>query len=97
METMEKYIRLEIPAAWVQGLFPQTSDSIREAIRLGLHQLKIQEALKLYQAGGVSLGYAAEKMGLSKRELIREARSRGIEPLFDEQTICEETGKCHPE
>jgi predicted HTH domain antitoxin len=46
----------------------------------------------MYQIGADSLGYAAEKTGLSKRDLIREAHTRGIEPPFDEQTVCEELG-----
>jgi len=46
----------------------------------------------MYQAGAGSLGYVAEKAGLSKRDLIREARARGVEPPFDEQTVREELG-----
>jgi hypothetical protein len=46
----------------------------------------------MYRAGVGSLGYVAERTGLSKRDLIREARVRGIEPSFDEQTVREELG-----
>lgn len=34
--------------------------------------------------------YIAEQVGLSKRDLIREARMRGIEPDFSEETVQEE-------
>jgi predicted HTH domain antitoxin len=57
-----------------------------------IDQLKVRRALEMYQIGADSLGYAAEKTGLSKRDLIREAHTRGIEPPFDEQTVCEELG-----
>jgi hypothetical protein len=48
-----------------------------------IDQLKVRRALEMHQAGTDSLGYAAEKVGLSKRDLIREAHTRGIEPPFD--------------
>jgi hypothetical protein len=43
-----------------------------------------------YRDGVGSLGYIAEQLGLSKRDLIREARMRGIEPDFSEETGQEE-------
>jgi hypothetical protein len=54
---------------------------------LGIYQFKVRQALEMYQAGVGSLGYVAEKVGLFKQDLIREARARGIEPPFDEQTV----------
>lgn len=89
---MEKVIRVEIPEQWLQGLDWDQRTVVQEIIQLGTHQLKIRRALELYQAGVGSLGYVAERVGLSKRDLIREARSRGIEPPFDEQTVREELG-----
>jgi predicted HTH domain antitoxin len=88
---MEKVISVEIPEQWLQGLdWDQTM--VQEIIQLGTYQLKVRQALEMYQAGVGSLGYVAEKAGLSKRDLIGEARSRGIEPPFDEQTVREELG-----
>ena len=89
---MEKVISVEIPEQWLQGLDWDQRTVVQEIIQLGTHQLKIRRALELYQAGVGSLGYVAERVGLSKRDLIREARSRGIEPPFDEQTVREELG-----
>lgn len=65
---------------------------MQEIIQLGIHQFKVRRALEMYQAGIGSLGYVAEKVGLSKRELIHEARSRGMEPSFDEESVREELG-----
>lgn len=90
---MRDHITVEIPQQWVQGLDWEQDAILEEIIQLGIRQLKIRRALALYRVGNVSLVYAAEKMGLPKRELIREARAQGIEPAFDEQAVREELGK----
>jgi predicted HTH domain antitoxin len=87
---MEQVITLEIPARWVQDLDLGQAAVMQDIIQLGVYQFKVRRALEMYQAGIGSLGYVAEKVGLSKRDLIREARARGIEPVFDEQTVREE-------
>ena len=89
---MEKTITMEIPEQWLQDLDLDQRMVMQEIVRLGVHQFKVRRALEMYQAGTGSLGYVAEKTGLSKRDLIREARARGIEPSFDEQTVREELG-----
>jgi predicted HTH domain antitoxin len=89
---MEQVITVEIPRAWVEDLDWGQTGLIQEIIRLGIQQLKVRRALEMYQAGAGSLGYVAEQVDLSKRDLIREARARGIEPPFDEQTVREELG-----
>jgi predicted HTH domain antitoxin len=89
---MEKTITMEIPEKWLQDLDLEQGMVIQEIVRLGVHQFKVRRALEMYQAGAGSLGYVAERTGLSKRDLIREARARGIEPSFDEQTLREELG-----
>ena len=85
-----KTIQLEIPETWLQDFDPDQSTMLHEVIRLGIYQLKVQEALEIYKAGHGSIGYAAEKAGVSKRDLVREARSRGIEPPFDQEMVQEE-------
>ena len=89
---MDKIVTVEIPEDWLQGLDWDQGAVMREVIQLGTYQLRVRQALEMYRAGAVSLGYVAERTGLSKRELIREARARGIEPSFDEQTVQEELG-----
>jgi predicted HTH domain antitoxin len=92
MEAVEKVVTLEIPEQWLQGLDWDRTTVMQEIIRLGIYQFKVRRSLEMYQTGAGSLGYLAERAGLSKRDLIREARARGIEPSFDEQTIREELG-----
>lgn len=90
---MEKNITIEIPQEWVQGLEWDEGVLLQEIVQLGIRQLKVRHALGLYKSSNVSLGYAAQQAGISKRELIIEARVRGIEPPFDEQTVREELGQ----
>ena len=89
---MEKTIKVEIPEQWLEGLDWDQGVVVQEIIQLGTYQWKVRRALGMYEAGAGSLGYVAEQAGLSKRDLIREARARGIEPLFDEETVREELG-----
>ena len=89
---MTKTITVEIPEPLMRDLDLDQAAVVQEVIQLGVHQYKVQQALRLYQAGAGSLGYVAEQAGLAKRDLVREARARGIEPDFDEQTVHEELG-----
>ena len=82
---MEKVVTIEVPEQWVEGLELDQEAVIQEIIQLGTYQLRVRRALDMYRAGAGSLGYVAERAGLSKRDLIREARVRGIEPSFDEE------------
>jgi len=90
---MAKTVTVEIPEQWLQGLDWSQGAMMQEIIQLGMHEFKVQRALEMYQAGIGSLGFVADKVGISKRDLIREARSRGIEPLFDEETVREDLAK----
>ncbi len=89
---MEKVIKVEIPEQWLQGLEWGQAAVVQEIIQLGIYHFKVRRALEMYQAGAGSLGYVAQEVGLTKGDLIREARTRGIEPPFDEQTVQEELG-----
>ncbi len=63
----------------------QYRDRIREVIALGLLQLKAQEALALYARGVVSLERAAEIAGLSRQEMVHQARAQDIQPRWTEE------------
>ena len=65
-------------------------DRLGELLLLGLSQIKIQEALLLYQRGLVSFGRAAELAQLSEQEMIRQARAFGVVPHWSEKTAEEE-------
>jgi len=86
---MESTIAMEVPRQWLEGI-PEEQMTLQQIFRMGLHQYKVQRALRLYREGIGSLGYIADYLGLSKRDLIQEARTRGIEPDFSEETVREE-------
>lgn len=65
-------------------------DRMGELLMLGLSQIKIQEALLIYQRGLVSLGRAAELARVSEREMIHQARAAGMSPTFNEEILSEE-------
>lgn len=85
METM----MIEIPDELVQEFKPY-KDRLREVFLLGLLQLKVQEALLLYRRGLVSFARAAELAGLSRLEMIRQARAFGVQPRWSERMVQEE-------
>jgi hypothetical protein len=86
---MEKTVVMQIPRHWLEGV-PEEPVTLQQIFRLGLYQYKVERALALYRDGVGSLGYVAEQLGLSKRDLIREARARGVDPDYSEETVQEE-------
>lgn len=86
---MEQEITVKIPIDWIEGLTVEEL-TLKQIFRLGIHQYKVERALKLYLDGVGSLGYIAEHIGISKRELISEARHRNIAPKFSDETVSEE-------
>jgi predicted HTH domain antitoxin len=90
---MTQTIPMEIPADWVEGLEGDPTLLMQELVQLGIHQFKVRRSVEMYRAGVGSLGYIAEKLNISKRDLILELRVRGIQPVFDEQTVKQELGE----
>jgi hypothetical protein len=86
---MEQDITVKIPRGWIKGL-PEEELTLKQIIRLGIHQYKMERAIQLYRDGVGSIGYVAEQIGLNKQKLIQEARRHKIDPEFSEQTIKEE-------
>ena len=91
---MEQDITVKIPRTWIKGL-PEEELTLKQIIRLGIHQYKVERAIQLYREGVGSLGYVAEQTGLNKQDLIREARHHNIDLEYSEQTIKEELSKWH--
>lgn len=85
---MQKMI-VEIPDELVSQFTPY-QDRLPELMLLGLHQVKAQEALLLYGRGLISFARAAELAGLSRAEMIRQARASGVRPRWSEQMVQEE-------
>lgn len=85
-------IIIEIPEKFVKDI-KLNNRTLKDALKRGLLQIKIDNILKKYQRGEMSLGYAAKVIGVSKQEMIRQAYARGINPSLSEDTFREEIGK----
>ena len=88
---MEQTISIDIPRSWISGV-PEERHILQHVFRLGIHQYQLERALQLYRDNVGSIGYIAEQVHLSKHDLIREFRARGIEPEFSDVTLREELG-----
>ena len=85
---MEK-LEINVPDELAGELRPY-QDRIQDVLVLGLRQVKIDEALDLYDRGFISFGRAVELAGIQREELVREARAAGIGPRWIEETVREE-------
>lgn len=65
-------------------------DKIGELLLLGLSQMKIEEAIILYQRNIVSFARAAELAGISQEDMMKQAKARGIEPHWSDKMVKEE-------
>jgi len=86
---MEQTVVMEVPRTWLEGISDEPL-TLQEIFRVGLYHYKVERALRLYREGVGSLGFLAEQLGLPKRELIREARQRGVEPDFSPDSLRED-------
>lgn len=66
------------------------SNLLREAIRLGLQEVKLHLALDFYSKGKVSFGRAAEIAGLGYRELQLQLKNRNITFRYGEERFRQE-------
>ena len=86
-------ITVEVSEDLLREISLQDQSLIRHIFELGLTQLKVDVALRRHREGGISLGYAARLAGIPKREMILQARARGLMPQFSERTVREELGQ----
>jgi predicted HTH domain antitoxin len=86
---MEESFTLHVPYDWIEDI-PAEEITLKQVFRMGIFEYKIKRAIQLYKEGIGSLGFIAEKLGIPKRDLIREFRQRRIQPEFSESTVYEE-------
>ena len=60
---------------------------IKRAIKLGVHDILLEEALQMYQKGKCSAWQAAEEAQLSLWEFLEELRKRDIGFKVDEKEL----------
>ncbi len=79
-------MNIDIPEEFIND-FELRRGMLREVLLLGLHQLRMNEALLLYKQSVVSFGRAAELAKLSRQEMIQQVRVAGVEPRWSEDML----------
>jgi predicted HTH domain antitoxin len=85
---MERLI-IDIPDD-LKGEVEPYRDRLREALFLGLREMRVQQVLHLYREGVVSFARAAALAGVSRQDLSRHARAAGIQPRWSQEMAAEE-------
>lgn len=85
METL----KVEVPESLYKEVVAYGPD-LAELLRLGLRQVKMEQALGLFRQGGISLWRAARLAGVSLREMTQYAAAQGLRAAADEETLREE-------
>jgi predicted HTH domain antitoxin len=68
----------------------ERSDVMREALQIGIGEMKLRLALELYTKGKISFGRMAELTGLGYRELSLEFKRRNVLLRYGEERFSEE-------
>lgn len=68
----------------------ERSDVIREAMKIGIGEMKLRLALELYTKGKISFGRMSELTGLGYRELSISLKRRNITLRYGEERLNEE-------
>lgn len=85
METLT----ITVSEALLKEVSPYQAD-LGELLRLGLRQVKMEQALALFKQGGISLWRTARLAGVSLREMSQYAVAQGLRAAVDDETIREE-------
>ena len=68
----------------------ERSDIMREALQIGIGEMKLRLVLELYTKGKISFGRMAELTGLGYRELSLELKRRNVPLRYGEERFSEE-------
>ena len=85
METLT----VSVPEALMAEIAPYRGE-LAELLRLGLRQVKMEQALALYKQGGISIWRAARLARVSLREMTQYAAAQGLRAVVDDDTLREE-------
>lgn len=69
------------------------SDIMREALQIGIGEMKLRLAIELYAKGKISFGRMTELTGLGYRELSLELKRRNVPLRYGEERFDEEVEK----
>ena len=87
-EAMET-LTVSVSEALMKEIAPYRGE-LAELLRLGLRQVKMEQALALYKQGGISIWRGARLAGVSLREMTQYAAAQGLRAVVDDDTLREE-------
>ncbi len=73
-----------------EKLEKEKSIVMREALKIGINEMKLRLTLELYEKGKISFGKLAELSNLSHIELYKELKQRNIHYRYGEERFKEE-------
>ena len=79
-------VSLTLPDELARRL-PADTAARQRVVELGLREWRIAEALEAYQRGEGTRAYAAERAGVSLREMIVAARVRSVLPPVESSSL----------
>ena len=82
MDASPTYIVISLSPELVQHLPPDPATR-SEVLALGLQQWRVRQALEAYRQGEGTLAYAAQRAGISIRQIIPLAYAYGLSPKVD--------------
>jgi len=82
MTTTPIYVTIPVSPEVAQDLPPDPTVRA-EVLALGLQQWRVRQALEAYRRGEGTLAYAAQRAGVSLRQIIPLAYAYGLTPKVD--------------
>lgn len=76
------HLSIDLPEELARQL-PDDPGEQQQVLVLGLREWKIQQALNAYEQGRGSLAFAAQRAGVSLREMVPAAYARGLTPHIE--------------
>jgi len=89
MTTTPTYVTIPLSPELAQELPPDPATRA-EVLAMGLQQWRVRQALEAYRQGEGTLAHAAQRAGVSIRQIIPLAYAYGLTPKVDPTWLSEE-------
>jgi hypothetical protein len=89
MTASPTYVVIPLSAELAEDLPPDPATRT-EVLSIGLQQWRVRQALEAYRRGEGTLAYAAQRAGVSIRQIIPLAYAYGLNPKVDLAWLAEE-------
>jgi hypothetical protein len=89
MVTSPTYVTIPLSPELAQDL-PSDPATRTEVLTIGLQQWRVRQSLEAYRRGEGSLAYAAQRAGVSIRQIIPLAYAYGLTPEVDAAWLSDE-------